>query len=77
MNKGEVRVNGRVEKRSFFEHPIVPDAAARLDALGVILVEVFALEHKKMEAFRELWRIYLADCKRLGIEPVKANTTVM
>jgi hypothetical protein len=45
--------------------------------MGELLAKVFACEREKMRLYRELWRIYLADCKRLGVVPRQANTAVM
>ena len=72
-----VLVNGRVEKRSFLKDPLVPNSKEIIDRLGGNLADIFALQHRQMANFRELWKVYLADCKRLGIKPSEANTTVM
>ena len=71
-----VRVGLVVEERSFFKGPDKVDPAA-LDRLGESLEKLFALERQKVALERQLARIYVADCKRLGIEPRKINLTVM
>lgn len=73
----EVRVNGRIEKRSFLKDPLIPNSKEIIDRLGENLANIFTLKHKQMSLFRELWKVYLADCKRLGISPREANTSVM
>ena len=76
-NAKPVMVGGRLESRSFFEGRSVEDPAKKVAALGETLAKVFDLKRQQMSLLRELWRVYVADCKRLGIEPVKANVSVM
>ena len=71
-----VRVGLVIEERSFFKSPDKVDPAA-LDRLGETLEKLFENERKKVALERQLARIYIADCKRLGIEPRKVNLTVM
>ena len=63
------------EQRSYFQHPIVPDAAKKLDGIGETLAKIIALKQQQVVLFQQLWRIYLADCKRLGVIP-RAPTQV-
>lgn len=57
------------ENRSYFQHPIVPDAAKKLDGIGETLAQIIALRQRQVVLFQQLWRIYLADCERLGVTP--------
>lgn len=56
------------EERSFLK-PEDKDRAEKIDRLGEMLVKIFALEQAKLRTYRELWSIYVADCRRLGIRP--------
>lgn len=71
-----VRVGLEVEERSYFKSPDKVDPAA-LDRIGESLEKLFALAHQSVALERQLARVYVADCKRLGIVPRKINLTVM
>lgn len=49
--------------------PSLALAKDQLDRIGELLVKIFALERKKLRAYRALWKFYLFDCKRFGIQP--------
>jgi hypothetical protein len=71
-----VRVGLDIERRSFFKGSDKVDPAA-LDRIGETLEKLFDCERKKVALERQLVRIYVADCKRLGVEPRKINLNVM
>ncbi len=48
-----------------------PENLAKLDAIGVNLAKIFELEKSKMNLYSELWKIYVRDCQRFGVEPRK------
>jgi hypothetical protein len=71
-----VRVGAVIEERSLFKSLDKADPAI-LDRFGDGLQKVFENQRKMIASQRELARIYIADCKRLGIEPRKINLAVM
>lgn len=72
-----VRVGLEIESRSFLKGSDVPDAAAKIDRIGETMEKLFALERQRIALERQLVRIYVADCKRLGIVPRRINLAVM
>jgi hypothetical protein len=66
----EPNTNEKPPRRSLVEDG-TPENIAKLNALGSNLAKVFELEKSKMNLYEELWRLYVRDCERFGIVPVK------
>ena len=66
----EPNTNAKPPRRGLVEDG-TPENIAKLQALGTNLAKVFELEKAKMNLYEELWRIYVRDCERLGVVPVR------
>ena len=63
--------------KDYFVKGTPANAKEKLDKIGGILGQVFKLEREKIRIYRVLLKMYLADCKRLGVAPVDLDRGIM
>ncbi len=66
----EPNTNEKPPRRSLIEDG-TPENIEKLQNLGKSLAGIFELEKSKLNLYEELWRIYVRDCERFGVVPVK------